>query len=241
MSTVVRTFDGLAVRMTSQQAAVLDTLSETRKGGMAVIHGYSPDARGQKYVTRPKYDATVISRVRVDRLYQRCIEALEGITFDMLDFAGSDRLSKLSVEKLASLFEERKTFLLERYRKERENAHTIAHKRNYISPTQGVKGNLVTETQTIDGRRLQIPVQDSEGIYTLQTILVEGLLVSRRMIQQGELKPTNPQNKTLVMRQIESLLPKVGTSYRRFSLSPETFDSVSIDHQTVFPEPELVA
>jgi len=241
MTSITRTFDGRTVNMTEQQANVLDTLAETRKGGMAVIHGYSPDARGQKYIQRPVYDVTVISRIRVDRLYQRIINALEPIQFQDIDFTQSDRLSNLTVAKLQDLFNERKEFLLARYRRERENAHTEAHVRNYISPCQGVKGNLVTEPQMVDGRKLQIPVVDADGHYSLSAILVEGLEVSRRMIQDGQLKPTNPQNKTLVMRQMERVLPKVGTSYRRFSLSPETFESVSIDRQTVFPDPDLIA
>ncbi len=242
MTIVSRMYDGRTVKMTQEQADVLDTLSETRKGGMAVIHGYSPDARNSKYVTRPVYDVTVISRIRIDRLYARAIEALESVEFDQLDFSRYERLSKLSVDKLKELFDERKAFLLGRYRRERENAHTAAHVRNYISGGQGVKGNLVTEPETVDGRKIQVPVTDSNGHYTLKAILIEGLEVNRHVIREGELKPTNPQNKTLVMRQIERLLPRVSVNgYRRFSLSPETFKTVSIDRQTIFDHPELVA
>lgn len=241
MTNVIREFDGRTVIMTQQQADTLDVLAETRKGGMAVIHGYEPDAAGKSYTVRPKYDATVISRISVPNYYQRCLNALESIDFNQVDFSKYPKLADLDREALLVLFNERKEFLAAGYRRERENAHTVAHVRNYINPCQGVKGNLVTEAQMVDGRKLQIPVQDEQGRYTLKAILLEGLLVNRRRIRNGVPKPSNPRQPTLVSRAIEALMPEVSTSYRRFSLSPETFERVSIDRQTVFSEPDLIA
>lgn len=225
MTTTIMEIDDKSVLVTEHQKSVIETLSDTRKGGMAVLHGYSPDAAGKRYIERPVYNATILSRVSVKNLYKRVAKALENMEFSDIEI-NDEKLAKQSEAKLVELFNERKEFLLKRYTYQRKNAHTAAHERNYVRICAGVVGNLVTEYDK--ELRKRIPVIEN-GHYILNNILIEGLLVKRDIVKEGEIKPVNSQLKTRMGFAIERALPRVSSDYRRFSLTPETVERVSID------------
>lgn len=229
---MIMTIDGHTINTSRFQNEIIEKLKDTRKGGMAVLHGYSPDVAGKRYTTRPCYNATVITRFSISRMYARILEALEALQFEDINIK-DEKLGKLSNGKLIELFNERKAFLIGRYSGQRENAHTEAHVRNYVRICDGVVGHLVSAYDK-EAKKV-LPVYDGAGNVTLRSIMLEGLLINRKMLTKGVAKPVNSQLKTRMGFAIEKALPRVSSDYRRFSLTPETVERVSIDTQTILP------
>jgi len=229
---MIKTIDGRNVIINEFQGSIIETLKATRKGGFARILAYSPDAKNKRYIERPLYDVTVITRFSVSRMYARILEALEAMRFDDI-VINDEKLITLSNEKLQELFNERKEFLIKRYNGERKNAHTEAHARNYVRICTGVVGHLVTAYDK-EAKKM-LPVLDDNGNATLRSIMLEGLAVNKTMLAKGTAKPVNSRMPTRMGKAIEKALPRVSSAYRRFSLSLETVGAVSIDNNTVLP------
>lgn len=238
----ILTFDGRKVSMTDGQAEVVKTLAKTQRGGMACIHGYKPSTG---VIDQPVYDITLISRINYAKLCERKLAALDTVTFDQVKpfMADYPKLAKLSESEQRKLFHERLAFLTSGAEadRDRSSAQHEAHRRNYITIAQGIIGHLAVETVVEDGQRLRLPVADSDGVYTLEHIMVAGLPVNRRTIVEGSYKTVNSRAPTLMGKAIERVLPKVSTQYRRYSLKADNFDSVSISREEVEPSDDLVA
>ena len=72
------------------------------------------------------------------------------------------------------------------------------------------------------------------GVATLpgdDCLYIWGLGVSKEVITPGEYKPVKSHPKTMVKRWIERLTP--ASKFRRFKLTPGTYDYVSVDGQRV--------
>lgn len=230
-------FDGRSVKMTEAQAATVATLAGTAKGGFACIHGYKPSTG---VIEQPIFDVTLISRISYARLCERKLKALDSLTFEQAKpvLAQFPKLAKLTESEQRKLFQERLAFMTGQVEadRDRSTAQHEAHRRNYVTIAQGIVGHLVCEK--VDGVRL--PVVDSDGVYTLDHIMVAGLPVQKRTIVEGSYKTVNSRAPTIMGKAIERLLPKVSTKYRRYSLKAENFDSVSISHAQIEPDPDLV-
>ena len=233
----ILTFDGRKVRMTDAQAKVVATLAGTAKGGFACIHGYKPSTG---IIDQPIFDVTLISRISYERLCERKLKALDAITFDQVKpiLAQFPKLAKLTESEQRKLFQERLAFMTGQVEadRDRSSAQHEAHRRNYVTIAQGIIGHLVCER--VDG--IQQPVSDSDGVFTLDHVMVAGLPVQKRVIAEGSYKVVNSRAPTVMGQAITRLLPKVSTSYRRYSLKGENFDSVSISHAEIEPDADLV-
>ena len=236
----VLSFEGRKVRMTDAQATTVATLAGTAKGGFACIHGYKPSTN---VVEQPIFDVTLISRISYDRLCERKLKALDSLTFEQAKpvLAQFPKLASMSESEQRKLFQTRLAFMTGQVEKDRDrsSAQHEAHRRNYVTIAQGVIGHLVTETVEEDGKRLKLPVVDSNGVYTLDHIMVAGLPVQKRVIAEGSYKTVNSRAPTIMGHAIERLLPRVSTQYRRYSLKGDNFDSVSISQAQIEPDPEL--
>ena len=237
----VLSFESRKVRMTDAQATTVATLAGTAKGGFACIHGYKPSS---KVIEQPIFDVTVISRISYARLCERKLAKLDEVSFSDVQplLADYPQLSQLSDTEQRELFTTRLAFMQNAVSRDRdrENAQSQAHRRNYVTIAQGIIGHLVTETVEEEGKRLKLPVVDSNGVYTLDHIMIAGLPVQKRVIAEGSYQTTkNPRNPTLMGAAIERLMPKVSTRYRRYSLKGDNFDRVSISQAQIEPDPEL--
>lgn len=234
-------FDGRSVKMTEAQAATVATLAGTAKGGFACIHGYKPSSN---VIEQPVFDVTLISRISYARLCERKLKALDSLTFEQAKpiLVQFPKLAKLSESEQRKLFQERLAFMTGQVEadRDRSTAQHEAHRRNYVTIAQGIVGHLVCETVIEDGQRLRLPVVDSDGVYTLDHIMVAGLPVQKRVIVEGSYKTVDSRAPTIMGHAIERLLPKVSTQYRRYSLKGDNFDSVSISHAQIEPDADLV-
>lgn len=233
----VLTFDTRKVRVTDAQATAIATLAGTAKGGFACIKGYKPSTN---VIKQPVFDITMISRISYERLCERKLNALDTITFDQVKpiLSQFPALTKMSESDQRKLFEKRLQFMIGQVEanRDRSSAQHEAHRRNYVTIAQGIVGHLVCER--IDG--IQVPVRDSNGLFTLDHIMIAGLPVEKRTVVEGSYKVVNSRAPTLMSKAIERLLPKVSTKYRRYSLKDDNFDSVAISHAQIEPDYELV-
>lgn len=238
----VLTFEDRKVRVTDSQAEAVKTLAKTQRGGMACIHGYKPSTN---VIDQPVYDVTLISRINYERLCERKLKALDGVTFDQVKplLADYPKLSKLSEAEQRKLFHERLAFLSSQCEadRDRSTAKHEAHRRNYVTIAQGIIGHLYCETVVEDGKRLRLPVANADGVYTLEHIMVAGLPVNKRTIVEGSYRQVNSRAPTLMGHAIERVLPKVSTQYRRYSLKADNFDTVSISREEIEPSADMVA
>ena len=239
----VMNLDGRTIVMTETQSETIETLNKTAKGGFACIHGYKPSSN---IIDQPVFDITLISRISYERLCERKLKALDAITFDQIKpiLAQFPKLAKLTESEQRKLFQERLLYMMGQVESDRPrtSAQHQAHQRNYVTIAQGIIGHLVCETVVENGKRLRFPIQtrDGSGSYTLDTIMLAGLPVQKRVIAEGSYKVVNSRAPTIMGQAIERLLPKVSTSYRRYSLKGDNFDRVSISHAQIDPDPELV-
>lgn len=218
-----------------KQAEILNTLSETQKGGFASLTNYIATSKRVKPETA---NYTLLTRFNKSRLYNRKIEALKNISFDdVKKLAENDsKLSALSYNDLLQAFAERKEWEVSRLQKSNEgtlsNSKTEAHQRNYIMVADGVKVNLVTTK--VDGR--QIPVTSEKGIPTLASILLSGLTISKEIVTAGEYKKVNSGIPVRISNCINKLLNSRSVGLKTFSLKANNFDRLRISHNEILPE-----
>lgn len=218
----------------ADQSKILDTLKDLNHGGIGTVHGYVPESG---YVTPPKVDLQIITKISVNSLYKRKIEALEKITFDdvLPKLSSVPKLAALPLEQLKELFNVRKQGSIDSMNKslsgDRSDTAREGHDRNYITVTQGVKVNLVGTTyqgvktpDTFQGH----PIADS--------ILLMYLEVSRKVITEGVKKVVNSGAPVLMSEAIDSLLNSRSVSLRTLSLDPKKFDKIVVSKRSILKE-----
>lgn len=229
---VLLNIDGRKFWASARQAETLETLKETRKGGVATIKGYRPSTG---YVTSPVVDLQVITRFSTAATYERYIMAVEAVTFEMVaaKFDKYPKLKALSVTEGFDAYLARKAYLIDAKRKslagERDTAAHAAHDRNYIHVTDGVRIHL--ETEKVDD--VMVPVI-RDGFPVLSSIMLSVLELNRTVITEGVSKPEpNSGVPVLIGNLIESFINKRSTGFKTVSLKVDNFDSVKIDRKVI--------
>ena len=219
----------------ARQAAAIQTLTETRKGGFARINGYvSQSGR----VSPETANFTVLTRFDTARLYARKIKAITEITLD--DIANAiEREPKLAAAKAAGTlmeaFEARKTSEIESLEKtmvgERDDAYRAAHDRCYCVIDSGVKVHYKTE-KGADGLKHPILV---DGLPVVESIMLSFIEISRDVLVEGEYKKVNSGVPVLISNAINAKLPK-SCKIKMASLKDDNFDSIVIDDNVILPK-----
>lgn len=219
---------------TAQYYALI-ALQDIQKGGIASVNGYQPTTG---YVKSPVINMSVITAFRLDKLYQRRIDAIEAVTFDEIKrtISGASKLAALSEQQQEEVFNKRKSFLINSMQKTlagvRDDAHRIAHDRNYARVAPGVKVNFVTEK--VNG--IETPVLGDDGKPTAQSIMLMVIELKRTYINKGERKPApNSGVDVLMGNMIETRLPK-SYSVKAVSLKSDNFESVHVSKLEITPD-----
>lgn len=216
--------------VSARQAATLQALADTNKGGFANVRGYKTE-NGQVA------NYTVLTRFNTARLYERRIKALEALELGdiIADIRDNPKVAALSVEELVKAFNARKADDIGRLQKSldgvRDTAQHEAHDRNYATITEGVKVHFVTEK---NAEGIKVPVLQ-DGLPIVESIMLAIVEIKRDVLVEGEAKkPVNSGVPVILSNAMERHLPK-STFYRALSLR-DNFESVAIGGYELVPE-----
>jgi hypothetical protein len=217
-----------------EQSKVLNVLKKSNKGGICTVHGYIPESGWE---ISPKIDLQIITRISVSSLYKRKIAALEAMTFaDIRHLLNESRLSKIQETEQCKLFIGRKQKLIDSMNKtlsgDRSDSYRMAHDRNYITVTEGVKVNL--EGDVLNGIK---SLKQIDGFPIAKNIMLMCLEISRKEIVPGKKKKApNSSDEVIMGNLIESQLNSKSVGIKTLSLKPTNFDSISISRQHISRE-----
>lgn len=223
-------------RCTQAQAETLDRLASLRKGSIGSVKGYKPTTG---YVTgkSPTVNMQIITRFEYGKLNARKKAALEAIRFADVaeDIATAPKLKALSAAEALELFNNAKAAALASIEKtesgDRDDAHRQGHDRCYARVADGVKVNFVTEKGS-DG--LKHPVL-TDGLPTVESIMVPYLELNKTIVVEGEYKTVNSGAKVLMDNVIAKHMNQRSVGYKTLSLKDGNFESLTIDRQTFTP------
>lgn len=227
---------GQSFNCSARQAAALETLLETQKGGFARVNGYvSKSGR----VTPETSNISFLSRFNLENLYLRRIKALKELRFEDVEaeLRKNPKLSKLPLAGLQAEFDGRVQDEIASMQKTldgvRDDARRQSHDRNYASIGAGIKVHFLTEKNSIDN--LTYPVLAENGLPTVKNIMISAIEVSRQVLMEGAYKPVNSGVPKLISNVIQSKMPK-STKIKTLSLGDDNFESVQIDGEAILPK-----
>lgn len=232
---ILTDLNGQSFRATAQQAEAIESLTEARKGGIATVYGYRP---ATNYITPPVLDLQVLTRFSTANLYRRKVAALESVCLnDVLPHVAADPvLSKLDPDAVQDLFCDRLRDEVDSLNKsldgDRSDAHRAGHDRCYAHVTDGVKVHFVTERGD-DG--LMHPVL-TDGLPTVNSIMVAHLELSRKVREAGERKVVNSRAPKRMGNAIAKVLNARSVGIRYLSLKLDNFDRVVVSRKSYLPE-----
>lgn len=227
---------GASVWASADQAATLNVLIDTRKGGFARIMGYiAPSGR----IVPTVYDATVTTRFSYKALVERKRKALVGMTLAMVKpFLKSAKVDALTPAELAVAFDTRKAKDIASFtatgNDDRSDSHRQGHDRCYLNLADGIVVHYVTERNADDG--LMHPVL-LDGFPMVDSIMLNCLEVSRNVREAGTYKVVNSGVDVLIGNAIKAAMKAQGVrSMNRISLKEGNFERLAIDTEVVLPE-----
>lgn len=232
---VTLTVDGKTFICSARQANTIQTLLECQKGGFAKVRGYVATS-GR--VSPETADMTVLTRFSTERLYKRKMKALQEMTLDDIkdQILKNVKVSALPFADLNKAFEDRKASEVASMQKTldgvRDDARRAAHDRNYVSIGDGVKVHFVSE-KNADG--IKVPVLNSDGIPTVESIMLTVVEIAKTVLVEGEYKKVNSGVPVLISNAMHAKLPK-STKIKTLSLKSDNFESLVIDGETVLPK-----
>lgn len=227
---------GCKFRCTEAQQETLRKLETIVKGGIGTVHGYvSKSGR----VTPEKADIQFLTAFSTERLYERRIAALQGITYDAI-------LDKLPLQnpKLATLTEAQRRDVFNTRRQteidnmqqsldgDRSDARRQAHDRCYCNIGQGVKVHYRTEK---DDDGLKQPVEIN-GLPVVESIMLTILEIKRKVVEPGEYKKVNSGAPVLISNAIKSAMNLRSVGIKTLSLKEDNFDRLVLDKTEFLPE-----
>lgn len=223
------TMDIQNVNVSESIAKVLSVLSETRKGGFAVIKGYVSSSNRVEPETS---DITFNSRFSYENLIMKKMDMLSSIRFEDLELKG-EKLLKLSIEDQKKQFIDSKSKMMTSIETTltgvREDAHRIAHDTFYCQVDNGVKVHLKTEKVNGETRLIL-----ENGRPTAESIMISALEVGRKVKVPGVYKVVNSGAKVLMDKAIEKVLKTKGfKDIKTFSLKEGNFESLHIDGSVI--------
>lgn len=224
-------------RCTQAQADTLDVLASLNKGGIGAVKGYRPTT-GYVPGKTPVVDMQILTRFETSKLYARKLAALEAVTFADCadDIAKHPKLSALPAADCLRIFETRKAKVMESLNKtldgDRDDAHRAGHDRCYARVADGVKVHFVTEKGE-DG--LKHPVL-TDGLPTLESIMVPYLELNRTVRVEGEYKVVNSGPDVLMGKIIERKMNSRSVGYKTLSLKEGNFEALHVGKRSITPD-----
>lgn len=237
------TESGCEFNCTEAQAKTLDSLCDVIKGGIGTIHGYTATS-GR---TVPEVaDLQFITAFSTENLYKRKAAALEGLNYsDIAEFAErSEKVSMLSQDEREQLFETRKAQELNSLQTtlsgDRSDAHRQGHDRCYCYVGKGVKVHYITEDEKYtaeDGKtkKRKVPVL-TDGLPTVDSIMLTILELNRTVKQKGVYKPVNSGASVLVKNAMLKALNLRSIGLKTLSLKHDNFESLVVSRKTLLAE-----
>jgi len=228
--------DGRAVRVTAAQAKAIESISNTRKGGCASVHGYKV-ATGFYPGEEAVVNLQAITHFSQKRLYERKRQALLAIAYrDVAEAVAKDDLFKgMKAEKVLKTFDARKQMLLNQIDRNLQdkpkNAHQEGHVRCYAY-FGDCKVHLVTET--VDG--IKQPVTDADGACECDSITVPYLELNKTIVKEGRRKTKKSGAGVVMGNYIEKCLNQRSVGYKTLSLKANNFESFKVDRMEFLPE-----
>jgi hypothetical protein len=220
--------DGNAFRVSQEQADALYALETTNKGGFASVIGYRPSSN---YVVPPLHDYQVITRFSYAKLQERKRDALEAITWKQVkdDILSIPKVAALAKEKgeehIRGIFNERKAKELDSIHVsasgDRSDSHRQAHDRCYGRVMEGIRVHY--QTHKIDGETHPIL---TDGLPTVESIMLNVLILSRNVREPGERKAVNSGVPVLISNAIAKQLNARSVGFKALSLKPGNFETV---------------
>ena len=217
----------------ADQAASLNVLNDTRRGGIARIYGYVAKSGLPKLYV---YDATITTRFSYEALVARKLAATKALTLNsilpMLDLT-NPKFKGMGTAALTTIFNERKADEVNSLEGKGNDAQRDAHNRCYAHITHGVAVHYATEK---DADGLMQPVL-LDGFPMAESIMLNVLEVSRKVRVPGVYKVVNSGAPVLISNAIKAKLKADGIrSMKRVSLKEGTFERIAIDNEVVLPE-----
>jgi len=229
------TAGGREFRCTDVQAKALDELSTIQRGGIGTVHGYVSTTGRVKPETA---DIQFITAFSLERLYERKIAALNGITLnEVRDTAQNDpKLSVLSDSDLEQLFESRRATEIASMRKtldgDRSDAHRQAHDTFYIHVSPGVKVNLRTFKNVQGETELELV----GGLPVAKSIMISIIEINRTVKSPGEYKVVNSGAPVRMSNAIRRAINVRSTSMKTLSLKDDNFERLVVSRKEFLPE-----
>ncbi len=227
------TVNGQQFWASPDQAASLNVLNDTRRGGLARIYGYTAKS-GRTVPT--VYDATVTTRFSYEALVARKLKATQALTLnDVLPFLDltNPKFKGLGTVALEGIFNVRKADEVNSLEGKGNDAQREAHTRCYAHITHGV---TVHYTTAKDDDGLMQPVL-LDGFPMAESIMLNVLEVKRNVRVPGAYKVVNSGAPVLISNAIKAKLKADGIrSMKRISLKEGTFERLAIDNEVVMPE-----
>lgn len=227
--------DGREFRCTESQANALNELSTIQRGGIGTVHGYvSTSGR----VEPETADIQFITAFSVERLYERKIAALEGLSFDEVrEVAENDpKLSEMDDAALEALFETRRSMEIASMQKtldgDRSDARRQAHDTFYIRVAPGIKVHL----RTFKNAQKETELELVGGLPVAKSIMVDIIEISRNVTSEGEYKVVNSGAPVRMSNALKRAMNTRSTSMKRLSLKEDNFDKLVVSRKQFLPE-----
>lgn len=226
--------DGQKFWASTDQAASLNVLNDTRRGGLARIYGYvAKSGRVEPTV----YDATITTRFSYKALVERKLKATKALTLNSilpyLDLS-NPKFKGVGTVKLEAIFDERKGDEVSSLEGNGNDAQRDAHNRCYAHIAHGIVVHYTTEKSATDG--LMHPVL-IDGFPMAESIMLNVLEVKRNVRNAGTYKVVNSGAPVLISNAIKAKLKADGIrSMKRLSLKEGNFERIAIDGEVMLPE-----
>lgn len=222
--------NGTTVNITADQMDRVTTLQAAHHGFAAIMGYVSTTGR----VTPETANYVIQSKFSTQRVRDNNVAALREITVDDLDLTDwVPNKGKNACDTAEEQFELCVKLLLDSIEKtnsgDRSDAHRQGHDCNYLRVCSGVKIHYVTDfVKNEEGKSVKRPVLDKDGVPTVKSIMVEGLVHDRKVVTKGEYKKVNSGSKVLMDNAIKRVWNRRRNNLVTFVLTDDKFESVKI-------------
>lgn len=225
---MIVTIAGRQVHISETQNDALEVFALMNHGGFGTAVEYKPTTN---YVEVPTVNIQFISKFSVAKLYERRLEALQGIAFcDIV--CDHPKLAALSKLDQQAMFSQCIAAMVDSMRKtligDRDDAHRQAHDKFYVNHSQGVKCHLET-TDGPEGTELVL----TDGLPTVASIMLNVIEIGRKVIVPGKKKVVNSGPKVLMDNAIAAVWGKRTLHMQTLSLKPHNHKCVRMGGEEI--------
>jgi hypothetical protein len=221
---------------------LLDELGKPSRGQFAFITGHVSGLNDKSCLKPHVSNMLMIANPRYERYLKRMKNAIEMMTAE--SFVGKlsttmfDRIAeKLENQTISELFEICKVKMLsDIYAKlfgDFHSASAEAHDTCYCN-VNGWKCHLITSDTKVGGKVRKAPVYDTNGLMTIQSVILPFYCIKRWTTDAGVWKPVNSAPATLVKRAIEKQTEV--SDWKVFSIQKHNYSRLAIQGAVILNE-----